>query len=46
MHRQYGWEEKKETIPIHQFAVFAGGGTWIHAPPVAVVREVHALPLV
>jgi hypothetical protein len=25
--------------------VFAGDGTWIHAPPVAVVREVHALPV-
>jgi hypothetical protein len=25
--------------------VFAGDGTWIHAPPVAVVREVHAPPV-
>jgi hypothetical protein len=25
--------------------VFAGDGTWINAPPVAVVREVHAPPL-
>jgi hypothetical protein len=26
--------------------VFAGDGKWIHAPPVVVVREVYALPLV
>jgi hypothetical protein len=34
MHRRYEREEKKETIPIHQLLVFAGDGTWIHAPPV------------
>jgi hypothetical protein len=46
MHRRYQREEKKEMIPIHQFVGFTGDCTWIHAQPVAMVREVHTPPLV
>jgi len=44
MRRRYKREEKKETIPIHQCAGLRRR-RHVHAPPVAVVSEVHAPPV-
>jgi hypothetical protein len=42
IHRRYKREEKKRRPRFTSLLVLAGDDKWIHAPPGAVVREVHA----